>query len=103
MTGGHKGLFLPLRYWKDCKIVKENYILLHAGETDTDNLDRLYLAFGNNQNGAKPKGFMGRTLSASDIIVMRNADKGPCTWNAWFVEDIGFADVTEQFITNNKN
>ena len=21
MTGGHKGLFLPLRYWKDCKIL----------------------------------------------------------------------------------
>lgn len=102
MIGGHDGLFLPLRYWKNC-IEKENYTLLYAGETDTDNLDRLYLAFGNNPDGSKPQEFLGRTLSVSDVIVMRKAGKEPGTWSAWFVEDIGFTDMTEQFITENKN
>ncbi|MDY5955562.1 MAG: YodL domain-containing protein [Frisingicoccus sp.] len=103
MIGSHDGLFLPLRYWKNGKIEKENYTLLYAGETDTDNLDRLYLAFGNNPDGSKPQEFLGRTLSVSDVIVMRKAGKEPGTWSAWFVEDIGFTDMTEQFITENKN
>lgn len=72
-----------------------NYEKMYSGylenlEGDTVNiLDDIYTMF----NIYHPKDFKGHSLSISDVIVLKTEN----TPKAYYVDDIGFKDITEHF------
>lgn len=61
-----------------------------VNKSDEDILDRLFYIF----NREHPANYRGRSMSVSDIVVLsRNGVK-----KAYYVDNIGFRDVTEKFI-----
>ena len=72
-----------------------NYEMVYSGylenhESDTSNvLEDIYTMFNINH----PKDFKGHSLSISDVVVIKTEKQS----KAYYVDSIGFADITEYF------
>ena len=53
-------------------------------------LESLFCVF----NVKRPADFFGRSMSVSDVVVVKNGEKQ----SAWFVDDIGFKNVSNMFL-----
>ena len=68
----------------------ENYNLIYSGTVEAGTtLDALYQKF----NVDRPEDFTGHSLSVSDVVAIHTNGK----WQAWYVDSIGFADVSREF------
>ena len=68
----------------------ENYNLIYSGTVEAGTtLDALYQRF----NVDRPEDFTGHSLSVSDVVAIHTNGK----WQAWYVDSIGFADVSREF------
>ena len=68
----------------------ENYNLIYSGTVETGTtVDALYQRF----NVDRPEDFTGHSLSVSDVVAIHTNGK----WQAWYVDSIGFADVSREF------
>lgn len=61
------------------------YNLVWEGDVPTDNLEEIYMTFGNNYEGTRPTDFKGHTLSMSDVVV---ADG-----KAYYCDTVGWTEI----------
>ncbi|MCD7750982.1 MAG: YodL domain-containing protein [Lachnospiraceae bacterium] len=83
--------YMPLKYLreKDIPVQRERYDLTYQASLKDEILDDLYLKF----NLYHPADFTGHSMSISDVIVLQK--DGIRT--AFYVDDMGFAEVPEFF------
>lgn len=83
--------FMPLKYLreKDIPVQRERYDLTYQASLKGETLDELYLKF----NLYHPADFTGHSMSISDVIVLQKDG----TRTAFYVDDVGFAEVPEFF------
>lgn len=81
---------MPLKYLreKDIPVLRERYDLIYqASLNEGETLDDLYLKF----NLYHPADYTGHSMSISDVVVLQKDG----TKTAFYVDDMGFAEVPE--------
>ena len=71
-------------------IIPTDYHPVYTGDLGNMSLEDIFVKF----NMETPAGFRGHSLSISDIIVLRKGDYK----EAYYVDSIGFRDVSERFL-----
>lgn len=61
------------------------YNLVWEGKVPTDDLEDIYMAFGNNYDGTRPPNFKGHTMSMSDVVVMDG--------KAYYCDTVGWTEI----------
>lgn len=94
----HSLIFMPMSaLYKEGKMIKkDNYELKYVAALDEKmSLDDIFEKF----NIAKPDDFYGRSLSVSDVVVMKR--KGEA--RAYYVDSYGFEKITSLFIGSDQS
>lgn len=90
---GHEYMFLSHEFMQEEEMLMDHddYRLEYVAPLmEEDTLDSIYERF----NIDRPEDFHGHSLSVSDVVVMNRDGEV----RAYFVDSVGFADVTEEFL-----